>query len=156
MTQKRFTDATASIFWGEDKAFWAFQAEHDRRKHQGIGAAEREKLLELLGEKAAKWQRALPARGERRADRKRALRKLTSGAHSAHAFLFSFVSSLRRFDDDDPAQPSERRVGEVDRTGIRRGGIAGADRRLHRRDDGELPFGSHFAIVICPARAAPT
>jgi hypothetical protein len=57
VTQKRFTDATASIFWGEDKEFWAFQADHDRRKHQGIGAAERERLLEILGEKAAKWRR---------------------------------------------------------------------------------------------------
>jgi hypothetical protein len=57
VTQKRFTDATASIFWGEDKAFWAFQAEHDRLKHQGIGPADRERLLAILGEKAAKWER---------------------------------------------------------------------------------------------------
>ncbi|HET9795543.1 MAG TPA: hypothetical protein VFS34_13905 [Thermoanaerobaculia bacterium] len=57
VTQKRFTDATASIFWGEDKAFWAFQADHDRRKHQGISAAERERLLAFVDEKAAKWQR---------------------------------------------------------------------------------------------------
>lgn len=57
VTQKRFTDATASIFWGEDKAFWAFQADHDRRKHQGISEAERERLLAFVDEKAAKWQR---------------------------------------------------------------------------------------------------
>ncbi len=57
VTQKRFTDATASIFWGEDKAFWAFQADHDRRKHQGISSAERDRMLDFLGEKAAKWRR---------------------------------------------------------------------------------------------------
>jgi len=57
VTQKRFTDATASIFWGEDKAFWAFQAEHDRRKHQGISEADRDRMMDLLAEKIEKWRR---------------------------------------------------------------------------------------------------
>lgn len=57
VTQKRFDDRTASIFWGEDKAFWAFQAEHERLKHQGIGADSRERLLRLLDEKTVRWAR---------------------------------------------------------------------------------------------------
>ncbi|HWC66344.1 MAG TPA: hypothetical protein VG777_09685 [Thermoanaerobaculia bacterium] len=57
VTQKRFDDRTASIFWDEDKAFWKFQAEHERLKHQGIGADSREHLLRLLDEKTARWAR---------------------------------------------------------------------------------------------------
>ena len=57
VSQKRFDDRTASLFWGEDKAFWTFQAEHDRLKHQGISDASRERLLAFLDKKAAQWER---------------------------------------------------------------------------------------------------
>ncbi|HKB70281.1 MAG TPA: hypothetical protein VKH46_05510 [Thermoanaerobaculia bacterium] len=57
VSQKRFNDQTASIFWGEDKAFWTFQAEHDRLKHQGISADSRQRLLVFLEKKAAQWER---------------------------------------------------------------------------------------------------
>lgn len=57
VSQKRFNDQTASIFWDEDKAFWAFQADHDRLKHQGISADSRERLLRVLDRKAVRWER---------------------------------------------------------------------------------------------------
>lgn len=55
--QKRFDDRTATIFWNEDRAFWAFQAEHDRLKHQGITGPSRDRLMTVLEEKAARWER---------------------------------------------------------------------------------------------------
>ena len=55
--QKRFDDRTATIFWGEERAFWAFQDEHDRLKHQGITGPSRDRLLKSLEEKTARWTR---------------------------------------------------------------------------------------------------
>jgi hypothetical protein len=57
VSQKRFDDRTASLFWGEDNAFWKFQANHDRLKRQGISADSRERLLEALDRKAVRWAR---------------------------------------------------------------------------------------------------
>jgi hypothetical protein len=57
VVQKRFDDRTATLFWTEDRAFWAFQAEHDRLKHQGITGSSRDRLMTVLEEKAARWER---------------------------------------------------------------------------------------------------
>lgn len=56
-SQKRFTDETASIFSGEDAAFWAFQEEHDRLKHSGIDPAKRDRLMRILARKVVQWSR---------------------------------------------------------------------------------------------------
>ena len=57
VSQKRFDDRTASLFWGEDSAFWKFQAQHDRLKHQGISPDSRERLPAVLERKAVRWER---------------------------------------------------------------------------------------------------
>ena len=55
--QKRFTDETASIFSTEDRAFWAFQQQHDRLKHAGISPVNRDKMMQFLARKAIRWSR---------------------------------------------------------------------------------------------------
>lgn len=56
-SQKRFSVETASVFSGEDKAFWLLQEEHERLKHSGISPAARDHMMESLAQEAVRWSR---------------------------------------------------------------------------------------------------